>query len=145
MEHVKFILIKVRAKIKYLFGQLNFNYLDEKNRKKYYHHVLGSEDKLFDKKNLDIYNNTMQYLISHSKINHIENIQKIQRKWQVIITKYDIMKKFVNSFMEIHSSRNKIFTPFLCIIFDLFSEKINNLFKESDYEYWKKIMKVNEP
>lgn len=29
--------------------------------------------------------------------------------------------------------------------FDLFSEKINNLFKESDYEYWKKIMKVNEP
>ena len=81
MEHVTYLITQVRAKIKYLFGELNSGYLDQKNRKKYYHHILSSEDKLFDKQNDDIYNNTMQYLISKSKVNQVESIQKIHRKW----------------------------------------------------------------
>lgn len=51
MEHVINFYNSVRAKIKYFFGQLNTNYLDQKNRKKYYHHNLTAEDKLFDKQN----------------------------------------------------------------------------------------------
>ncbi len=55
----------------------------------------------------------MQYLIYNSKINHIENIQKIHRKWHIIMAKYDIMKNFVNSFMELHAARTKSFNSFI--------------------------------
>jgi hypothetical protein len=105
---------------------------------------LIAEDKLFDKQNEDIYNNTMQHLVSKSKINHIENIQKIHRKWQIILTKYDIMKKFVNSFMELHSLRAKIFVNFICN-FIFMIEKINSSFGDSDYKMMEKILKFNEP
>lgn len=51
----------------------------------------------------------MQYLISKTINNHFENIQKINRKWRIIISKLDIMKKFISAFLEIHNNRAKIY------------------------------------
>ncbi len=85
----------------------------------------------------------MQYLVARAKINHVENIQKIHRKWQIILAKYDIMKKFVNSFIELHSTRTKIFNTFIGT-FTLIKEKINSTFAESDYQMLSKIAKTSE-
>lgn len=86
----------------------------------------------------------MQYLISKSKINHIENIQKIHRKWQIILTKYEIMKKFVNSFMELHASRTKYFVAFIGIFLLYIKKKsISHLVKVIT-KCWKKYLrKIN--
>lgn len=55
----------------------------------------------------------MQYLISINKINHIENIKKIHRKWQIIIMKYDLIKRFSKSLNDIYVNRTKIYMLFL--------------------------------